>query len=174
MSDTIKRSRPRREQADPEALSRLFEIPMESAEHLILANGPVSPDAALLDQAAEALHLMQQAVQAEERYREILRRPKPKKSSLASLLGGVDPHEARIRAQAETHWDESRALIQRARTLMRALAKQQAQTAAGIYAKALVVRGSRTGAEVLARSLARDLAALPALRASLWQAEAIQ
>jgi hypothetical protein len=172
MSDTIKRRRLRREQADPEALARMFEIPRESAEHLILANGPVSPDAALLDQAAEALHLMARAEQAKETYFEILRRPRPKQSSLASFFGGVDPHEAQIRAKADIHWEESRALMQRAKTLMRALAKHQAQTAAGIYAKALVVRGSRTGAEALAHFLARDLAALPALRASLWPTEA--
>ena len=57
----------------------------------------------------------------------------------------------------------------RAKPIMRAMGKTPAKTAAGIYAKALLVRGSRTGAEVLARSLASDLAALPALRAMLWQ-----
>ena len=69
--------------------------------------------------------------------------------------------------------DESCALVVRAKTLMRAVGKMRTKTAAGVYAKALLVRGSRIGAEALARSLASDLTALPALRASLWQDEAL-
>jgi hypothetical protein len=42
---------------------------------------------------------------------------------------------------------------------------------AGIYAKAAVVRASKTGAADLAMSLAQDLLGCPGLRASLWPAE---
>jgi hypothetical protein len=48
--------------------------------------------------------------------------------------------------------------------------KMKATTAAGIYAKAAVVRASKTGAADLAMSLAEDLLACPGLRAALWPA----
>jgi len=46
--------------------------------------------------------------------------------------------------------------------------KIPAQSPAGIYAKALLVQSSRTGAQCLARTLAEDLVACPSLRESLW------
>ena len=48
--------------------------------------------------------------------------------------------------------------------------KIKATTAAGIYAKALIVRSSKSGAPLLAMSLADDLIECPGLRASLWPA----
>lgn len=48
--------------------------------------------------------------------------------------------------------------------------KMKTTTAAGIYAKAAVVRASKTGAADLAMSLAQDLLDCPGLRASLWPA----
>ncbi|MGH7041581.1 MAG: hypothetical protein ACREFY_05560, partial [Acetobacteraceae bacterium] len=51
---------------------------------------------------------------------------------------------------------------------LREAAKIRATTAAGIFAKALAVRSSQTGATVLAQSLAEDLIGNPALRAALW------
>jgi hypothetical protein len=54
--------------------------------------------------------------------------------------------------------------------LLSAIRKLRAKTAAGIYAKALVCRCSRTGAPFLAMSLAEDLIACPGLRVSLWPA----
>jgi hypothetical protein len=45
-------------------------------------------------------------------------------------------------------------------------------TKAGIYAKALVVKSSSTGAAKLAKTLAQDLIACRELRESLWPAEA--
>jgi hypothetical protein len=172
MSERVKHTRPRREQADPEALARLVEITKESADHLILADGPVSPDAELLDQAAEALHLMTQAERLYDEHRELLfgRR----KGSIEGKIPWNSPEAERRRADAHAIWDEAEATTRKAKPIMRALAKQSAKTAAGIYAKALIVRGSRTGAEVLAMSLASDLVALPALRARLWQTEAAQ
>jgi hypothetical protein len=168
MSDTAKRRRPRREQANPATIARFFKIANEAAEHALLANGPVTPDADLLDAAALALHLMSQAEQITEKRRELLDRPRPEPSGLQILTGAVHPKEARTLAKADLLWEERDALIKRAKSIMRVLARQPAKTAAGVYAKALIVRGSQTGAQALAQSLARDLAALPALRASLW------
>jgi len=61
--------------------------------------------------------------------------------------------------------------ISKAKPILRRIAKLRAITPAGIYAKALVVRASRTGAPVLAMSLATDMIASPGLRASLWPAD---
>ena len=62
-------------------------------------------------------------------------------------------------------------LDERAKHLTRAAAKIEARTAAGIFAKAMVVRASRSGAAGLGVSLAEDLINCPGLRASLWPAE---
>jgi hypothetical protein len=52
--------------------------------------------------------------------------------------------------------------------------KMKATAAAGIFAKAAVVRASKTGAADLAMSLAEDLLAAPGLRAALWPAEEVE
>ncbi len=52
----------------------------------------------------------------------------------------------------------------------RASVAGQQWTPAGIYAKALLVRSSTTGATELAMSLAIDLLDCPGLRESLWPA----
>jgi hypothetical protein len=174
MSDIIKRRRPRREQAAPETIARLFKIANEAAEHALLADGPVTPDADLLDKAAQALHLISQASQLAEKRAELLRSPRPDRSGWAILTGTVDPKEARTLVKADLLWEERAALIKRAMPIMRAIAKQPAKTAAGVYAKALLVRGSQTGAQALAQSLSRDLVSNPVLRARLWSAEALQ
>jgi hypothetical protein len=54
--------------------------------------------------------------------------------------------------------------------LINGLAKLRAITAAGIYAKALVVQASATGAAGLAKSMAEDFIANKELRASIWPA----
>jgi hypothetical protein len=54
--------------------------------------------------------------------------------------------------------------------MLRAAAKIKATTAAGIFAKALAVRSSKSGAADLGVSLAQDLLDCPGLRASLWPA----
>jgi hypothetical protein len=53
------------------------------------------------------------------------------------------------------------------------IAKIKATTAAGIYAKAMVCRASKTGAAGLAMSLAADLIACEDLRKTLWPAEVV-
>jgi hypothetical protein len=45
-------------------IQRFRQIAKESAEHAILADGPVSPDADLLDLCAEALHVLLRAEKA--------------------------------------------------------------------------------------------------------------
>jgi hypothetical protein len=60
--------------------------------------------------------------------------------------------------------------IKSAKPAMGRIRKMKATTAAGIYAKAAVVRASKTGTADLAMSLAEDLLDCPGLRASLWPA----
>jgi hypothetical protein len=50
----------------PDPIRRLREIAAASADHAILADGPVTPDAPLLDLCAEALHLLSQAEKAQK------------------------------------------------------------------------------------------------------------
>lgn len=145
---------PRRQQADDHTIARLREIATESHGNLLLADGPPSPDALLLDLCGEALHLLSQA--------EHMTTPLRHTDSGA----WTDADRAAWRRQC----DERRRLVTRAKPIMRRIAKLPAQTAAGIYAKALIVRGSRTGAECLARTLAADLVNNAALRASIWPA----
>jgi hypothetical protein len=82
----------------------------------------------------------------------------------------------------ENYTDEQRAEDERlfqiyrngiacAQPRLRQIAKEKATTPAGIYAKALVVRASRTGAKHLAMTLAEDLVNYPALRAAIWPAD---
>lgn len=61
--------------------------------------------------------------------------------------------------------------IKRAAPPLRLVAKLPATTAAGIYAKAMVVRASATWAAGLAMLLAEDLVACEELRKMLWPAE---
>jgi len=68
---------------------------------------------------------------------------------------------------------EQRRLAREEAVLLRRAAKLHATTAAGIYAKALMVRASRTGAAVLAMSLAQDLIGNRTLRAAVWPAEVL-
>jgi hypothetical protein len=69
---------------------------------------------------------------------------------------------------------EMHSLRKKAAQKMYWITKKPAQTPAGIYAKALVVKSSMTGAAKLARSLAADLIACRELRESLWPAQVEQ
>ena len=66
---------------------------------------------------------------------------------------------------------EAQKLSRTVATLSKRASKLSATTPEGIFAKALIVRSSRTGATVLAMSLARDLIEAPRLRAILWPAQ---
>jgi hypothetical protein len=58
-----------------------------------------------------------------------------------------------------------------AQSYLRKAAKIPAKTPAGIYAKAMVARCTRTGAAGLAMSMAEDFLNIPMLRAGLWPNE---
>lgn len=118
-------------------------------------DGPVTPDADLLDLCGEALHLLSASEKA-------------KVASWALL--NADHYDQETRAQRAALWADSEKLVVDAKHVMLRIKKTPAATPAGIYAKALVVRGSVTGAAALAKSLAEDLIACRELRESLWPA----
>lgn len=134
-------------------VARMREIAAQGGDSLLLANGPPHPDHELLDVCGEALHFAKEA---------------------AALRAQHDAmHDGRIwtartRAESAVLWEawhqQEAELVQR----LRRAKKLRATTPAGIYAKALAVRCSSTGAAVLARSLAEELIDCKALRESLW------
>ena len=73
-------------------------------------------------------------------------------------------------ADSAAEFDQFKAFETAMRRVLFQAKKLKATTAAGIYAKALIVRSSRSGAMLLAMSLAEDLIACPGLRESLWPA----
>ena len=76
-----------------------------------------------------------------------------------------------LRAEIERHREDCTAYVKRAKPLLSKIRKLHATTGGGIYAKALVVRSSVTGAAKLAMSLAEDLVACSELRATLWPSD---
>jgi hypothetical protein len=76
----------------------------------------------------------------------------------------------RMRAEDGLSMGDYWSLNRQATPLLRAIAKIPALTPAGIYAKALIVKGSKGGAAGLAKTLAEDLIACRELRESLWPA----
>jgi hypothetical protein len=100
----------------PDPIRRLRQIAAEAADHAVFADGPVTPDADLLDLCAEALHLLRAAETA--------------KALARSATWDPDPR---------SEWNSQRR-------------EEDCQIKkAGIYAKALVVNCSVTGAAVLAK-----------------------
>jgi len=124
-----------------------------------LSEGPVSPDRVLLDLCAAALHLLRHAGAMEAEWR------------------ASDRHSADVSAAEKTRlaavWEEAQDLERQARRSMWRAKKLQAQTPAGIYAKAMLVRCSKTGAADMAMSLAEDMVACRSLRELLWAPEAM-
>ena len=135
-------------------IRRLREIAAEAANHAVLADGPVTADAALLDLCAEALHLLATGKKLREEADRL-------------TTGSAGTFDERIQLGRES-WR----FVAEARKCMYRAAKMRAQTPAGIYAKALLVKGSITGASVLAKTLAEDLIGCRELRESLWPASA--
>lgn len=134
------------------AIARLRQIAAEAADHLLLSDGPPHPDRELLELCGTALHHL---TVAEKAY------------SARPAIGGGDwtdqtrRHDAELMADYYRHNGVAQGALTRAKKL-------RANTAAGIYAKALCVRASRTGAAAFAMTLADDLVSNAALRASLW------
>jgi hypothetical protein len=138
------------------AIARLKQIAATSADNA-LTEGPVNPDRHLLDLCTEALHAL---VHAERTYH-----------SRVWITGNRTEAELQAwRAKDAELMGEYDAGIKSAKPAMGRIRKMKATTAAGIYAKAAVVRASKTGAADLAMSLAQDLLDCPGLRASLWPA----
>lgn len=97
------------------------------------------------------------------------RNPRSPSWALLYCRGYGDTHEGR--AERERLWTVPEALHKRVKPVMLRISRTPAETSAGIYAKALIVRGSVTGAAGLARTLAADLIACSELRQSLWPHE---
>jgi hypothetical protein len=115
-----------------------------------LLGGVVQPDEELLALCAESL----EAVKAYERAWDA--------AMAATPFARDNPEKHRALRTKEREAEA------RAKQILRRAGKIKAKTAPGIYAKAMLVRQSSTGATVLARSLAADLLDNPTLRASLW------
>ncbi len=139
---------------DPE-IARLREITAEAANNELLGAGPPQPEAALLDICAEALHLLTRAQKALDTLH--------RRSSIP-----LDRKSQAFKSEGERLYETRQHDIARAKPILRRIAKVPAATAVGIYAKALCMRASRTGAPALAMTLAEDLIACPGLRESLW------
>ena len=169
MTTTMTRTRPRGgcsmktpRPVDRE-IARLREIVTNSSDAMIFGGGEITPDEALLDICAEALHLFSEA----------------RKIRAEAELAYVDldkmDWQSRQDSPADRKWrqlnDDAYEATLKAKPLLRRLAKLRAITAAGIYAKALVVQASVTGAAGLAKSMAEDFIANKELRASIWPAE---
>jgi hypothetical protein len=82
-------------------------------------------------------------------------------------------------AEAERQRDKELLAVQsgadeRATAILRRARKLRATTPAGVYAKALIVRTSKTGAAEFAMSLAEDMIACEGLRQSLWPADPVE
>jgi hypothetical protein len=139
------------------AIDQMKALASKSADHLLLGDGPPHPDAALLDLCAEIGH---QRKLADAAFRHRLSLPPVTWMSKT-------PSEALEITAAKV---DDQATEKKYGHLLRNAAKLKATTAAGIYAKAIAVRASKTGARFLATSLAEDLLACEALRQSLWPA----
>ncbi len=83
----------------------------------------------------------------------------------APVLAGRDAQLAHARGLCE--------MSVGVQTRLRCASKLRAQTPAGVYAKAQLVSQSRSGAPMLAKSLAADMIEMPGLRRLLWPAEAV-
>jgi hypothetical protein len=139
------------------AITRLREIANQSHDNT-LTEGPVNADRMLLELCAEITHGLKLKNSAWDRRRSLPAGPWKCKT----------PAEAGEMAEAQSASDRA---DKNYSAMLRAAAKIKAPTAAGIYAKAMAVRASTTGAANLAMSLAEDLLAAPGLRASLWPAQ---
>lgn len=142
------------------AIERLRRLVMESGDHLLLGDGPPHPDAKLLELCADAAEARKAFEQADkERHGHYV----VNGQFVYPWERTPDQERARVDADA-TEKRAKRKLVHG----LREATKIRATTAAGIFAKALAIRSSETGAICLAKSLAEDLVGNPALRAALW------
>lgn len=135
-------------------IDRLNQIAVQAGDAL-LGEGPVNPDHELLDSCAGALTLFKQAAEVRK-----------DRDQLFEKRGWTDED----RAKNGDLFEHEQFFEKKATQTLRKARKTPALTPAGIYAKALVVRQSKTGAALLAMTLASDLIACESLRQSLWPA----
>jgi hypothetical protein len=138
------------------AIDQFRAIATQSGDALF-TEGSVNPDQRLLDLCAEIGYHRKIAKAAEERQR----------AGWVPLFQRETPDDiASHAALKKESVDADRAVSY----LLREVSKIKATTAAGIYAKAVAVRSSKTGSALLGVSLAQDLLDCPGLRAILWPA----
>ena len=147
-----------------ETIGRLRAIASEAGDHLLLGDRPPHPDHKLLDLCADALHWRRKHDEAGRAFQAA------RNTAFAACTA-----EGRNFTNAENATCDAAQATSAAheKSMLRILfeAKQlRATTPAGIYAKALIVRSTKTGAAQMAMSLADDLIACPGLRESLWPA----
>jgi hypothetical protein len=142
----------------PGAIDRFRAIATASVTAMV-TEGPVSPDRVLLDACADALSLLRRADAATTK-RQVIDRHHGH---------SLTPEQ---RERSDELFREAQLANRHASHQLAELRKIRALTAAGIYAKALCVRQSVTGASHLAMSLARDLTDNDALRRLLWANDA--
>ena len=148
-------------------IERMAQIAAESGDRLYLSDGPPHPDAALLDLCSE---ILQAARLAEEARR--AREETDRAWWEAHNRRGAGAAETReLRQLDRERMDAWQALDTQVMVLSRKARKMRATTPAGIYAKALIVRLSKTGAQLLAMGLAEELIACKELCQSLWPAQ---
>ena len=127
-----------------DALALFRRIADQSADSLLLADGPPDPDWKLLDECAKAI--------AEAR---ILR-------------------EFREDIRANLHLNDISRMRQltflqrQSRRSIRAVAAIPAATSAGVFSKAVLIRATIVSSELLARSLANDMIHCAGFRQALW------
>lgn len=135
-------------------IDRLKQIAAESGDRLYLSDGPVNPDYELLDICAEGLRLAREARHFNGIWRAEINKPQ--------LEQALDTSELfRLWQKAEA---EMRGFCTKARKL-------SAKTPAGLFAKAMLCRAHKTGAGVLAMSLADDFLACDEIRLAIWKPE---
>ena len=140
---------------------RMKQIAAASVDSLLLADGPPHPDYRLLDLCGDALHYAKMADRAyAARDDNCPHWDSPKRAAW-------DANDRALMDEWERNKNEVVQRLRRARKL-------KATTPAGIYAKALLVRCSKTGAIELAASLAADLVDCEGLRETLWANEVVQ
>lgn len=144
-------------------IDRLKDIASQSA-HSILTDGPVHPDHELLEMCAEAMH----SRKMHDEHYAIWRKGNHQRQQncVRETRYYTDPEVAACKAELKSAVDYESSM----RRVIFKVKKIRATTAAGVYAKALIVRSSRSGATLLAMSLAEDLIDCPGLRESLWPA----
>jgi len=147
------------------AVERLREI-VAASQDALLTEGPVHPDHELLGLCAEALHWRRHGGATHEARMAEQHRLLDRDHRKGTLEWTEAEYNRAFGRALEVELDYDK----RMRRVLFEARKLPAKTAAGIYAKALIVRSTKTGSMLLAMSLADDLIALPQLRTSLWPA----